>query len=84
MGWDFVPENHYNEDDSDAIKEDIRTYYEEMELTSMRIIEEEQERLGAAGFALKMALNRMTKQELQNLYDVAKIMIPHAFEDKEN
>lgn len=84
MGWDFVPENHYNEDDSDAIKEDIRAYYEEMELTSMSFIEEEQERLGAAGFALEVALNRMTKQELQNLYDVAKIMIPHAFEDKEN
>ena len=84
MGWDFVAENHYSEDDSDLIKEDLRAYYEELEKTSMEMIESEQEQLGSAGFALKIALNRMSKQELQNLYDVAKIMIPHAFEDKEN
>lgn len=84
MGWDFIAENHYSEDDSDLIKEDLRAYYEELEKTSMEMIESEQEQLGSAGFALKIALNRMSKQELQNLYDVAKIMIPHAFEDKEN
>lgn len=84
MGWDFVAENHYSEDDSDLIKEDLRAYYEELEKTSMEMIESEQEQLGSAGFALKIALYRMSKQELQNLYDVAKIMIPHAFEDKEN
>lgn len=83
MGWDFVAENHYSEDDSELIKEDLRAYYEELEKTSMKMIESEQEQLGSAGFALKIALTRMTKQELQNLYDVAKIMIPHAFEDKE-
>lgn len=83
MGWDFVAENHYSEDDSELIKEDLRAYYEELEKASMKMIESEQEQLGSAGFALKIALTRMTKQELQNLYDVAKIMIPHAFEDKE-
>lgn len=83
MGWDFVAENHYREDDSDLIKKDIRAYYEELEKTSMEMIESEQEQLGSAGFALKIALTRMSKQELQNLYDIAKIMIPHAFEDKE-
>lgn len=84
MGWDFEPEKKYIESGSALFNdEEIKEYYEELEKSSMESIEFEQQRLGTAGFALKVALHRMTKQELQNLYDVAKIMIPHAFEDKE-
>ena len=51
MGWDFTPEHHYKENDSDTIKEELRAYFEETERTSMELIETEQEHLGVAGFA---------------------------------
>lgn len=71
MGWEQTP---FGPRDEYAIERDQ---------TNMRIIEEEEAALGTAGFALKIALYRMTKQELQKLYDVAKIMYPHAFVEKE-
>ena len=58
-------------------------YAIELDRMNIQIMEEEEAALGTSGFALKIALYRMTKQELQNLYDVAKIMYPHAFIEKE-
>lgn len=54
-------------------------YAIERDRMNFKFMEEEEATLGTAGFALRVALYRMTKQELQNLYDVAKIMFPHAF-----
>ena len=71
MGWE---ETAIGPRDESAIERDR---------SSFQLMEEEEATLGTAGFALRVALYRMTKQELQNLYDVAKIMFPHAFTTKE-
>lgn len=57
-------------------------YIIEVEEQGMKIVVEEQKKLGNAGLALRLALYNMTKPELQKLYDVAKIMAPHAFEEE--
>lgn len=56
-------------------------YVIEIEEAGMKIVVEEQKKLGNAGLALKLALYRMTKSEIQKLYDVAKIMAPNAFKE---
>ena len=56
-------------------------YAIERDRMNFQFMKEEESRLGTQGFALRIALYRMSKQELQKLYDVAKIMFPHAFEE---
>lgn len=55
-----------------------------MEDQGMKIVLEDQKKLGTAGLALRIALYNMSKSEIQNLYNVAKIMSPHAFSEGEN
>lgn len=67
-----------------AADETTTDYVVELEEQGMQIIIEEQKRIGAAGMALRAALYNMTKPEIKKLYDVARIMAPHAFvDDKE-
>lgn len=68
-----------------ANDDQVNDYVVEIEEQGMKIILEEQKALGTAGLALRVALYNMTKAEIQKLYDIAKIMAPHAFkeEDKE-
>lgn len=63
----------------------VTDYTVELEEQGLKIVIEEQKALGSAGLALKLALYNMTKSEIQKLYDIAKIMAPHAFkgDDKE-
>lgn len=62
----------------------VTDYTVELEEQGLKIVIEEQKALGSAGLALKLALYNMTKSEIQKLYDIAKIMAPHAFKgDKE-
>lgn len=65
-------------------KDDKMTdYLVEVEEQGMKIVIEEQKKLGTAGLALRLALYNMSKPEIQKLYDIAKIMAPHAFENEE-
>ena len=65
-------------------KDDKMTdYLVEVEEQGMKIVIEEQKKLGTAGLALRLALYNMSKSEIQKLYDIAKIMAPHAFENEE-
>lgn len=68
-----------------ANDDQVNDYVVEIEEQGMKIVLEEQKALGTAGLALRVALYNMTKAEIQKLYDIAKIMAPHAFkeEDKE-
>ena len=60
----------------------VTDYTVELEEQGLKIVIEEQKALGSAGLALKLALYNMTKSEIQKLYDIAKIMAPHAFKEK--
>lgn len=71
MGWDKTDIGPQSE------------WSKETEREFMRMMEEDERTLGTEGFALRIALYRMSKQELKNLFDVAKIMFPHAFIEKE-
>ena len=66
-----------------ADNDDTNDYLVEIEEQGMKIIVEEQKKLGTAGLALRLALYNMNKSEIQKLYDVAKIMAPHAFRSEE-
>lgn len=66
MGWS----------DSD----DITEHSERIEREGMEIYEDEESKIGAPGIALRIALYNMTKEEIQKLYDIAKVMYPAAFE----
>lgn len=66
MGWS----------DSDEINESLERIQQE----GMQIYEDEERKIGAPGIALRIALYKMTKEEIQKLYDVAKVMYPTAFE----
>ena len=64
-----------------ANDDQVNDYVVEIEEQGMKIILEEQKALGTAGLALRVALYNMTKAEIQKLYDIAKIMAPHAFKE---
>lgn len=71
MGWITNEDdiNHYN--------------LKQREDDIMGMLEKQEAEIGTAGVALRAAIYRMAKSEIQNLYDVAKIMFPHAFIEKE-
>lgn len=54
-------------------------YVDGIEASAIRIHEEDERIIGTAGIALKIALYRMDKPNIQKLYDIAKIMEPNAF-----
>ena len=58
-------------------------YTVELEEQGIKLVIEEQKKLGTAGLALRLALYNMNKPELEKLYDIAKIMAPHAFKEEE-
>ena len=62
-------------------KEHAKCYIIDIEEQGMKIVVEEQKKLGTTGLALRLALYNMSKPEIQKLYDIAKIMSPNAFKD---
>lgn len=66
-----------------ANDDQVNDYVVEIEEQGIKIVLEEQKALGTAGLALRVALYNMTKAEIQKLYDIAKIMAPHAFKDED-
>ena len=85
MGWtheereELAPENETEL--QRIIREERNSYRHDLAERIVKMREDEENKLGTEGFALKLALYRMTIKELKNLYDVAKIMFPHAFSE---
>lgn len=73
MGW-IERESDYNEIDN----------WEEIENDQMRHIEIAEEVVGTAGIALQRVIARMSKPEMQKLYDMTKLMFPHLFDEEDN
>lgn len=61
--------------------DEVTDYIIDIEEQGMKIVVEEQKKLGTTGLALRLALYNMSKPEIQKLYDIAKIMSPNAFKD---
>lgn len=59
-------------------------YLDGIEASAIQIHEEDERAIGTAGIALKIALYRMDKANIQKLYDIAKIMDPQAFEGEKS
>lgn len=86
MGWtrEYEEESFYPETETEHQRENRKLkkqFINEMAEHIVEMREDEESKLGTEGFALKLALYRMTIKELKNLYDVAKIMFPHAFSE---
>jgi len=53
------------------------------ELEAMAEYKGEEKKIGPEGIALRIALYHMSRAEIKKIYDIAKIMFPHAFRDEE-
>ena len=73
MGW-IERESDYDKIDN----------WEEIENDQMRHIEIAEEVVGTAGIALQRVIARMSKPEMQKLYDMTKLMFPHLFDEEDN
>ena len=73
MGW-IEHEGDYSDLDN----------FEEIENDQMRHIELAEEVVGTAGIALQRVIARMSKQEMQKLYEMSKLMFPHLFDEEDS
>lgn len=73
MGW-IERESDYDKIDN----------WEEIENDQMRHIEIAEEVVGTAGIALQRVIARMSKPEMQKLYDMTKLMFPHLFDEEDS
>lgn len=73
MGW-IEHEGDYSDLDN----------FEEIENDQMRHIELAEEVVGTAGIALQRVIARMSKQEMQKLYEMTKLMFPHLFDEEDS
>ena len=73
MGW-IEHEGDYSDLDN----------FEEIENDQMRHIELAEEVVGTAGIALQRVIARMSKQEMQKLYEMTKLMFPHLLDEEDS
>ncbi len=73
MGW-IEHEGDYSDLDN----------FEEIENDQMRHIELAEEVVGTAGIALQRVIARMSRQEMQKLYEMTKLMFPHLFDEEDS
>ena len=55
-----------------------------IEQEGMKILADEENKIGPEGIALRIALYHMKLSEIKKIYDIAKVMYPEAFEKGSN